>query len=184
MIKQSFVIYGAGGHAKVIIDLVLELGGKVECVFDDQPEAINFELMGIPVAEYNPKMFPDAEMIIAVGSNEARQDISRFITHRFATLIHPSAYVSKRATLGEGTVVLANAVIQAEAIIEKHVIVNAGACIDHEVHIHDFTHIGPLVYVGGAATIAPMANIRPGALIKRFVKIPYGQLVEPNEIVQ
>lgn len=184
MSKQSFVIYGAGGHAKVIVDLVWALGGNVACIFDDQPESLNFELMGVEVRRYDVNVYPEAEMIIAVGHNESRQAISRLVHHRFATLIHPRASVSKLAKVREGTVVLANAVIQAEAVIGKHVIVNAGACIDHEVEVQDFAHIGPLVYVGGAALIAAMANIRPGALIKRMVKIPYGRMVEPNEIVQ
>jgi len=181
---QSYVIYGAGGFCKVILDLILAVGGKVECIFDDFPEKSNYSLMGIKVVKYDRNIFPDAQLIIAIGNNEVRQALSKSLTHQFATIIHPTASVSTFASIGKGSMILANAIVQAEAILGVHVIVNPGVCIDHEVHIGDFVHIGALVYIGGAAKVGELSNIRPGALVKRSMILPDHSYINPNEIIQ
>ena len=169
--EKSYVIYGAGGHAKVIVDLVLEHGGKVECVFDDNVVEENATFMGIQILKYSPEVYKESRLIIAIGDNEARKSLTHKLKHNFATLIHPKASVSEFALIGKGTVVLANAVIQAEVSIGDHSIINIGACVDHEVSISDFVHIGPMAYVGGAAVIKNGAKIDPGVIVLRNTEV-------------
>lgn len=169
--QESYVIYGAGGHAKVIVDLILILGGKIECVFDDNIKEEDVTFMNIQVLKYNSDLFSDSKLIIAIGDNFVRNKISLKLSHDFATLIHPSASVSELASIGKGSVVLSNAVIQAEVTIGEHSIVNVGACIDHEAIVSNFVHIAPMVYVGSSSVIQNGVKINPGAIISRNSEI-------------
>ncbi|NQX55196.1 NeuD/PglB/VioB family sugar acetyltransferase [Pedobacter panaciterrae] len=181
--EKSYVIYGAGGHAKVVIDLVLEHEGRIECVFDDNVEEENATFMGIPVLKYDSESYKDSRLIIAIGDNKVRKALTHKLKHNFATLIHPKASVSEFALIGKGTVVLANAVIQAEVSIGDHTIVNIGACVDHEVSISDFVHIGPMVYIGGAALIKNGVKIDPGVIVLRNTEIAENSHITPLSLV-
>lgn len=176
---MTYVIYGAGGHAQVVADLVGELGGHVVSFFDDHEKAISH----IPVIGYDDTLYPEAMIIVGVGNNEAREAIVNKMKHQAGVLIHPAAVVAKSATIGEGTVILAKAVVQANAKIGRHVIVNAGAIIDHDAVVEDFAHIGPGVYVGGGAVIGKAVTVNPGAVIMRNTVIKAFGGIPPLELI-
>ncbi|NRF39207.1 transferase [Pedobacter foliorum] len=182
--EKSYVIYGAGGHAKVVVDLILELGGIIECVFDDNVEEENGTFMGIQVLKYNPALYKEARLIIAIGDNMARKTLTHKLKHNFATLVHPKASISEFALIGKGTVILANAVVQAEVSVGDHSIINIGACVDHEVSIYDFVHIGPMAYIGGAAIIKNGVKIDPGVIVLRNTEIAENSHVTPLSLVR
>jgi len=181
--EKSYVLYGAGGHAKVIVDLILELNGRIECVFDDNVEVENATFMNFPVLKYHADLHKDSKMIIAVGDNNARKAIASKLKHSFGNLTHPKASVSDFALIGKGTVVLANAVVQAEVSIGDHSIVNIGACVDHEVSISDFVHVGPMVYIGGGAVIKHGVKIDPGVIVLRNTEIAENSHITPLSLV-
>lgn len=151
---KEFVLYGNGGHSKVIQDLIYKLGGTIQVIFDQK----NI---------YNPSVFPNAEIIICIGNNEIREEISKKIEHKFATLIHPNAVLANDTKIGEGTIILANAVLQAGTKIGKHVIINANTTIDHDVIIEDFVSIYPNTYIGGESIITKSKTIEPNHVIAR-----------------
>ncbi len=151
---KKFVLYGNGGHSKVVQDLIYKLGGTIQAIFDQE----NI---------YDPNAFPNAEIIICIGDNKVREEISKKIEHRFATLIHPSAVLANGIEIGKGTVVLANAVLQAGTKVGKHVIINANTTIDHDVVIEDFVSVYPNTYIGGGANITKNKIIEPNQVIAR-----------------
>ena len=151
---RKFVLYGSGGHARVVTDLITQLGGKVMAFFDnDHP--------------YDATCFPEAEMIIAIGNSEARQRIAGEVRHRLAALIHPRAYVAADVELGEGTVVLANATVQAATKLGKHVIINANVTVDHDTVVGDFVTTYPGVYIAGEAVVADGSRIGANQIVHR-----------------
>ena len=152
--KQEIILYGNGGHARVIKDLILQLGYSLVAVFDHENP-------------YNAACFPDAKIVITIGDNATRERISKEVKHSFASLIHPKATIAEEVGIGAGTVILANAVIQTQAIIGNHCIINAGAIIDHDVVIDDFVSIYPGAYIGGAATISRLKTVLPNQVIER-----------------
>ena len=129
-------LYGASGHAKVIIDIIRAQGGVVEGLVDDNPELE--VLCGIPVLHDSVGLSP---FIVSIGNCKIRKMIVERLDCEFATAIHPSAIISPTAVIGEGTVVMQGAVIQTEAQIGKHCIINTKASIDHECVIDDYVHI-------------------------------------------
>ncbi|QNF35749.1 transferase [Adhaeribacter swui] len=174
----SFVIYGAGGHAAVVADLIKLTGGTVEAFFDDQPKTTPIGL----AKPYAEDLYPGAKMIIGIGNNSIREKIANKVSHSFGTLIHPTAYVAEGVELGEGTVVLANAVIQTNAKIGKHVIINAGVCIDHDAIVDDFVLTYPNAYVGGGATLEKGVLVNAGAVITRGAIVLAGSEIPPLSV--
>jgi sugar O-acyltransferase (sialic acid O-acetyltransferase NeuD family) len=165
---MEYLIYGAGGHARVLADLISKINGKIIAFIDDQPSSSL--LHHIPVKKYD-SLHLEAQIVIGVGNNKIREKIARILLHKAAVIIHPSAIVASDVAIGEGTVILANAVIQTGAKIGKHVIINANACIDHDAVIGDFVHIYPNAYIGGAAFIGAGSTITAGKVISRMAKI-------------
>ncbi|RZK40539.1 MAG: transferase [Pedobacter sp.] len=167
---NKWVVYGGGGHARVIADAITLNANHVVNFFDDN-EALK-ALAGKPVMPYHENRAPAAKMIIGVGKNEFRKAISNYIVHEFGTVIHPSANVADDVLIGEGSVVLAGAVIQMGAVIGKHVVINANVTIDHDVQIGDFCSIYPNSYIGGGAKIGSGVTVESCSAIARMADIP------------
>lgn len=176
----SYVIYGAGGHASVVADLVALQGGIVEVFFDDQAKDAPESL----IKPYGEHVHSDSKIIIGIGNNTIREKVAFKVRHQFGTLIHPSAYVAKDVELGEGTVVLANAVVQSKAKIGKHVIINAGVCIDHDAVINDFVLVYPNAYVGGGAILEKGVLVNAGAVILRNAVVKARSEVPPLSVIK
>ncbi|NCI48064.1 acetyltransferase [Sediminibacterium soli] len=158
------ILIGAGGHAKVICSIVESLDQKVDVIYDDN-SSINKLGEYCVSGPYEPFSFQGEELIIAIGSNEARRAISKKCHHFFGKLIHPTAIVDRNVKLGAGTVVFQGAIIQRDTIIGEHCIVNTSASIDHDCCVHDFVHISPGSLLCGNVTIEEGTQIGAGATV-------------------
>ncbi|SEJ29250.1 transferase hexapeptide (six repeat-containing protein) [Myroides marinus] len=152
--SNKVLIYGKGGHGKVVEDTIYQLDNDNSVAYFD--DASN---------PYNENYEREAELIVGIGNNEIRKRIVGEVKHRFATVIHPTAYVAPSAEIGEGTVVLANAVIQADAKIGKHCIINANVTVDHDAIVEDYVCTYPAAYVAGFARITEGQTLKPGQVV-------------------
>ena len=161
------ILYGASGHAKVIIDILEAIGRKIDFVVDDN-EAIT-SLLGYEVRRDCGHY---GSAIVSIGDGEIRKKIvSRLNVKDWVRAIHPQATISPHATIGEGTVIMAGAVINSCAMIGRHCIINTGATVDHDVQLGDFVHIAPGVHVCGDVTIGEGSWIGVGSCVKQGTKI-------------
>ena len=173
-------LFGASGHAKVIMDIIAAQGDTVGVFFDDAPRCA--DIHGHPVFKAGSAEVT-GPMIISIGSNRVRKLIAGRYPVTYHRAVHPSALVSESATLGEGTVVMHGAVIQADARIGRHCIVNTGASVDHECLIGDYVHISPHatlcgnVSVGEGSWIGAGAVVIPGVKIGRWCTVGAGAVV-------
>ena len=151
---KHYILYGFGGHGRVIKDAIEKLGDKVVYIFDKDHL-------------YDSSIYPDAELIIAIGNNEIREKIATEIAHPLGIVIHPSASIAQDVTIEKGTVVLANALIQTGSSIGKNCIINANVTIDHDAVIEDEVSIYPGSYIGGEAKITQGKMIDPNTTIVR-----------------
>lgn len=176
----DWVIYGGGGHARVIGDALKISGEQLITYFDDNKclSAIN----GIPVFSYHESIEEQAKIIIGIGNNEVRRNISKYIVHEFGIIIHPKATIADDVVIGEGSIIFAGAVIQSGAIIGKHVVVNANVTIDHDVIVGDFCSIYPNSYIGGGAKIGSGVNIDACSSVARLTEI--ASAFEADKIVE
>lgn len=162
---KKVVILGASGHAHVIADIIIARGDKVEAFLDD-----NTSIACVSGSILNYIDFKDCEFVIGIGNAEIRKKLSD-LPVKWYTAIHPSAVVSPKATIGEGTVVMPNAVINSGAIIGKHSIINTGAVVEHDNAIGNYVHISVGAKVGGTVTIGNSTWVGIGAVVNNNIKI-------------
>ena len=171
-------LYGASGHAKVIIDILNASGIALKGMFDDDT-SIN-ELMSYPVRH---EWKGESPIIVSIGNNLTRKQIVQKLDCEFGTVIHPSSIVSPMARIGVGSVVMQGAIIQSGAAVGRHCILNTGASVDHECLIDDFAHISPQatlcgnVHIGEGAWIGAAAVVIPGVKIGKWAVIGAGSVV-------
>ena len=181
-------IYGASGHARVIIDLLESSNGApISGLFDDNP-AITC-LLDYPVLGSPPEDFVfDRPLFLAIGDNALRKKLHQAYRGRaeFASLVHPSAIVSRRATLGPGSVVMEGALVKVNVRLGNHVIVNTAASVDHDCVLEDYVHIGPRstlcggIHVGEGALVGAGSTLLPGIRIGAWARVGAGSVVTRN----
>ena len=177
MALGPIVIIGAGGHAKVVIELVREQGGMIAGLTDSN--ATPRLVLGVPVVGDDaalPRLLAEgvSHAFVAIGDNKARVAAAQAATDLgfvLITAVSPRACVSDSARLGCGVAVMAGAVINAEAVIDDLAIVNSGAVVDHDCRLERGCHVGPGavlaggVRVGAGALIGTGASVAPGRSI-------------------
>jgi sugar O-acyltransferase (sialic acid O-acetyltransferase NeuD family) len=177
-------LYGASGHAKVIIDSLKAMGVSISGLFDDNP--VVKSLLEFPVfGAFDADRLGGDSLIVSVGVNSIRKKIvdKLPIDISYGMAIHPSAIVSEYASVDKGSVVMQGAIIQASSVVGKHCIINTGASVDHDCNIADFVHISPHatlcgdVTVGEGSWIAAGATIIPGVKIGKWCVIGAGSVV-------
>lgn len=181
---QNVMIIGAGGHAKVIADIIIKSGDKVLGFFDDNSTlktVIGYPVLGrvSDILNYRER----AEFVIAIGNNHIRQQISRQYDVRWHTAVHPSAQIGLDVSVGCGTVVMANAVVNPSARIGKHCIINTAAIIEHDNVINDFVHVSPNAVLCGTVNVGEYTHIGAGAVVKNNISIGSGVVIGAGAVV-
>lgn len=164
---NNISVIGASGHAKVIIDLIEEIGGTVENIYDqdiNKKEIINYKIV------HNIYNIPQ-QSIIAIGNNFIRKKIADENSFTLPALVHPKSVISKYAVLGEGTVVMAGVSVNADANIGDYCILNTNCSIDHDCKIANFVHISPNVALAGNVEVGECTHIGIGASVIQGIRI-------------
>ncbi|SFD80860.1 sugar O-acyltransferase, sialic acid O-acetyltransferase NeuD family [Chitinophaga sp. CF118] len=175
-------LYGASGHAKVIIEILEMMGIPVAGLFDDNSTVT--ELL-----KYSVTLFPDNferennELIISIGNNKIRKELSLSLNGRFGTAIHPKANISGRAVIKEGSVVMGGVTINADARIGKHCIINSNASVDHDCVLGDYVHISPNAVLCGNITVGEGVHIGAGAIVIPGVNIGNWAVIGAGAVV-
>jgi sugar O-acyltransferase (sialic acid O-acetyltransferase NeuD family) len=187
------VILGAGGHARVLIDALQAAGRPILGVVDPKTSAQARGPFGVPmlggddaVARFQREQVLLVNGIGGVGSTELRHAIYRRFVQRgfhFATVVHPSAVVSKFSELGDGVQVMAGCVIQCGTVIGANSIVNTCASVDHDCRIGESVHIAPGARLSGLVSVGDGAHVGTGAAVIQGVSIGRNSLVAAGAVV-
>jgi len=177
MVNSAVAIFGAGGHAKVVADVLRAQGTYAVACFVSREE--------------EDALTPKEDVrgaIVAIGDNLVRRAVVRRIQERFpemelVTAVHPTAYVAPDVEIGPGTVVMPHAVINAGAKIGSHVIVNTKASIDHDCLVEDFASIGPGATLGGSCRIGTLTAIGLGASVIDKINVGRNTIVGAGAVV-
>lgn len=157
-------LFGASGHGLVIHDILQCNDVDLHAYVDDNPQISTQNGIWVMHShDFDPK--PGDQMVIGIGVNRNRKRVAESWQVEFLTAIHPKSTVSKRATLGAGTVVMAGAVVNIGSEVGQHVIVNTGACVDHECHLGDYVHVAPNATLCGNVTAGEGTYIGAGSVI-------------------
>ena len=181
---EEVIIIGAGGHAKVIADIIIESGDEVLGFLDDAPSNNKFFFRRIlGKVEDAVKFRDDAKFIIGIGNNETRKQIAEKYDLEWYTAIHPTAVIGLDVNIGVGSAVMAKAVINTGTMIGRHCIINTASVVEHDNNIAGYVHISPGVMVGGTVDIGERTHIGIGAAIKNNLSITSGCLIGAGAVV-
>lgn len=175
--KQSILLYGAGGHGKVIADMIEKGGTYAFAGFVDDHKTGTF--FGHPVlgtgkdlASLHAKGIATA--VISIGDAAARLDAqqrSKKAGFAIATIAHPSAQIARGATLGEGTVVMPHAVIGPDTRTGVACIINTAATVDHDCTLGDGVHVSPGAHLAGGVIVGGETHVGIGSCVKEGITI-------------
>ena len=153
---QEILIYGAGGHAKVVIDTILQEGKYMIIGLIDDRELVP-DLLGFPVFKSLDEISCRPEFfIVAIGDNAVRKQKFELLKEagiKPATVIHPSAIISDYASIGEGSLICLKASVNTDARIGDNTIINSGANVEHECVIGSHVHISSGVNLAGRTRV-------------------------------
>ena len=188
-----YIVLGAGGHARVLIDALLLQGVFVESVLDADSAKHGTVIFGVQVRGgdglLSGRETGSCRLVNGLGSvhqPHLRQSVhERFssLGYLFATVVHPSAIVSPNAELELGVQVMAGAVVQAGVRIGCGSIINTSSSVDHDCVIGAHCHIAPGAVLSGQVLIGPGSHVGAGAVVIQGVHIGAGCVVGAGAVV-
>lgn len=163
-------LYGASGHAKVVIEILEKRNQMISGLVDADPD--KKDLLGYPVFVQLPQVsIKELRWIICIGNNPIRKKIAQQIEGEFTSAIHLSANISPRSTIGHGSVIMSGVCVNCDTMIGSHVILNTSCCVDHDCHVQNYVHISPNAALAGNVSIGEGVHIGMGASIIQGIKI-------------
>ncbi|MBZ5647590.1 MAG: acetyltransferase [Acidobacteriia bacterium] len=191
MNQKKIFIYGAGGHGKVVADILLAAHVPVAGFVDDSPALKGTKVLGFPVLGDGAWLIERARsesmaVALGIGANQARCKVAERCTAagiEVLVAVHPTASVAPTVQLGKGTVVMATAAINADARLGLGVIVNTGAVVEHDVVIGDYAHVSPNSALGGGASLGAMSQLGIGATVLPGIHVGSGTTVGAGAVV-
>jgi len=172
-------IIGASGHAKVIIDLVEDLGFSIKTVFDQN---ILIEKLLKYSVSHDFNSIPE-NSIIAIGNNNIRKKLAKEIGLLMPALVHPSSFISKYSKIGNGSVVMSGVSVNVDVSIGEHCIINTNSSIDHDCKIDDYVHISPNASLAGNVEVGECSHIGIGACIIQGIKIGKNCIIGAGSVI-
>ena len=170
-LTDAILMIGAGGHAKVCIELLRAGGSQVDYCIGSPGGADS--CLGVPVLHGDDHLMKLRDRgyelaFVAIGDNALRQrlaDAARGQGFDLANAVSPDATVSPSAMLGSGIAIMAGAVINADTVIGDLAIINTLASVDHDGHIGTAAHIAPHVALAGNVTVGDRAFLGVGCVV-------------------
>ena len=136
----------------------------------DKTEFVGYPILGL---DTDYEKFSDCCFLIGIGNNAVREKfVERMQGVEWYTAIHPTAIIARLDTsIGEGTVIMANAMVCAGAHIGRHCIINTAADADHDTVMEDFSHISALSILAGGASIGKRSFLGVNSCVRDKISI-------------
>lgn len=181
------IIFGAGGHARVVLDMLRSSGFTPLCLVEDLRRHESLDGLQVLSAD-DPAWLGLASFrfVVAIGDNLVRANVFDRLIARGGlpqSVIHPHATVSTRSSIGPGSVVMAGAVVNPGACIGKNCIMNTGCSVDHDCHVADHVHLCPGVHLAGTVRIGAHTMLGTGACVTPGRSIGSGVVVGAGAVV-
>ncbi len=189
---MNVVIVGAGGHGRVVLDIITNSHQFQAAGFLDANRALTGQIVdGLPVLgdlSHADKLIPEGitGAIVAIGDNAIRGEYAQRLEKAGLNLvcaIHPHASLAGTAHIGRNVVIAAGAHVCAHARIGDSVILNTGSIVEHESRIENTAHICPGVRLAGHVTVQRGAFVGIGATVIQNITIGEGATVGAGAVV-
>jgi sugar O-acyltransferase (sialic acid O-acetyltransferase NeuD family) len=186
----KIVIIGAGGHARMIRNIIQLQGHTVVGYLDDEPSLIGQRIDDVPVLGriVTYQSYTYDKMVLGIGSNPIRfvlrtiqlKDIPIDYWHK---AIHPTAVIGDFTTIGVGTVIMAGVIINPGTEIGQHTIINTGAIVDHDCIVSDYVHIAPGVNLAGGIKIGTGTLVGIGTSVIPYQSIGSWSIIGAGAVI-
>lgn len=186
---KDVIIIGAGGHARVIADIIKKSGDKIVGFLDDNADIqgktiFDGKIVLGDTSEESVKKYSDCYFIIGIGSNRVRKIISeKYSNLKWYTAIHPSAIIANEVSIEKGSVIMAGAIVNTGTKIGKHCIINTRSSLDHDNIVEDYVHISPGVTLAGNVHIKEKTWICAGTTIINNITINKNNIIGAGSVV-
>tara|TARA_B100001059_G_C17770721_1_gene548270 strand:+ start:690 stop:1277 length:588 start_codon:yes stop_codon:yes gene_type:complete len=190
--KPNLVLIGGGGHCVSVIDII-ENGNKFNIlgILDTnikENNVLGYKILGgdnlIPELVNENTYF-----LITVGqikSYSARKKIADILIKnkaKLATIISSLSYVSKHASIGQGSIIMNDAVVNANSTIGKNCIINTKSNVEHGVSIGDFCHISTCAVINGDSVVGKGSFIGSNATISNGITIKENSIISAGKFI-
>ena len=190
---KPVIVLGAGGHAKVVIDVLRLSGVRILGIVAKDLEAAGSNFPDLEILGGNEIVFdyPENEIDLVNGLGSLpgynqRAELFRTYSERdyhFQSVVHPSAIIANDVELSQGVHIMAGAVIQPGSSIGKNTIINTRASIDHDCVIGDNCHVAPGAVLSGGVILGESVHIGTGASLVQLVEIGNHTVVGAGAVV-
>ncbi|MBF0428958.1 MAG: NeuD/PglB/VioB family sugar acetyltransferase [Magnetococcales bacterium] len=195
--KCDWIVLGAGGHARVIVDLLEQAGwlSHVRGVLALEVTALERERLFATLPwlggdEFLLNCSPEETQLVngigSIGKSGLRMEAfmrSRAMGFAFVSLIHPGAMVSAGVRLGEGVQIMARGVVQTGAVLAENVLVNTGAIVEHDCMLNAHVHVATGAVVCGGVRVGYGTHIGCGAVVKQGIEIGSHAVIGAGAVV-
>lgn len=185
---KDLVIYGAGGFAREVLQIVLDIndiepqwnfrGFLVDDDYRDVDEIQGFSVLG-GVEWITGRT--ETRIVVANGTPAYRRDmvarVSAMGAQYFPTLIHPKAWLGRHITVGRGSIICAGVMITTDIVIGSHAVFNVGAIVGHDAAVGDFVTLSPGAILLGNVTVEDEADIGTNCTVIPHVTVGLGSVL-------
>lgn len=187
--NAQILLYGAGGHAKALLEMIRAVGAfRLAGIVDDNPALAGASVLGVPVLGTRDALPGLLERGVFLAANGVGGIINIEIRVRlfdllagygfvFPILRHPRATVEPSAQLADGVQVFANAYIGSSSVLHEKCMVNTGAIVSHDCEIGRYAHIAPGCLLAGHVHVGERALVGMGVTTIIGLKIGDGARV-------
>lgn len=171
---MGILILGTGGHAKVALDILLEMGESVQGFLDDNAENHGKAIHGYPImGPISTWRDHGRRLAMGIGANSVKKTIRENLgaDPYWVTMIHPDAAISRFATIGDGAMICFGTCIGPDAKVGELAVVNTSASIDHDCVLGDYGHVAVGAHLSGNVTIGEGGFFGAGAVARQGITI-------------
>jgi sugar O-acyltransferase (sialic acid O-acetyltransferase NeuD family) len=187
---RSMIVWGAGGHAKVVADAARLAGWQIAGFLDDfQPDRAGAPYEGsLILGDRNSldDFADDVDLGFGIGDCQARLECLQWARQRRRSLpvvAHPQAIIAKTASLGAGVFLAAGAIVNPAAILGDGVLVNTGATLDHDCRLEEGVHLAPGVNLAGNVKVGARTLIGLGTVVLPGISIGSDCIIGAGSVV-
>lgn len=190
--SRRVIVLGAGGNCRDIVDAMLDAGGFEPLGYlDDDPAKAGVELGGVPVLGPLASWGSHDDTFFVNGLNgveltprkRALLDGLEIPADRYTSVVHPTASVSRMASVGIGTVLLQHVTVNSAARIGDHVMVLPNSVVSHDAVVGSYSYLTPGVLLAGYVEVGEGVYLGAGATVRHRVRIGDGAVIGMGSVV-
>lgn len=199
MPEPVLAVVGASGAGRRLVDIALDMMDstiltpfRTVVVVDDDPSSLNLsrlDAMGVTYAGTSEQWLassPISHFAVGIGDTRTRRRLAQRFTeqgHVPATLVAPTARISRTAVLGSGCAISPGVDLSTNVTLGNFVHVMANAAISHDALVGDYANVNPGAVLAGECRLGAGATLGAGAVLRQGIRVGEDATVGAGAVV-